>query len=68
MGPKTAQVLERFSVDAGVMPLARGSSKEVISHNIKKLMDEGYPQKQAVAIALSEARGHKKRGGILGRA
>lgn len=38
------------------MPLHKGSSKEVVSSNIKELMESGRPQKQAVAIALSEAR------------
>lgn len=37
-------------------PLRRGCSREVISANISMLMREGYPQKQAVAIALSHAR------------
>ena len=37
------------------MPLAKGKSDKVVSKNIKKLMDEGYSQKQAVAISLSEA-------------
>lgn len=43
------------------MPLKRGSSKNVISENIKELIHEGRPQKQAVAIALSESRRHKKK-------
>jgi len=38
------------------MPLRRGKSKETVSHNIKKEMEAGRPQKQAVAISLSEAR------------
>jgi mutator protein MutT len=38
------------------MPLESGGSQETISHNIEKLRDEGYPEKQAIAIAESEAR------------
>lgn len=37
------------------MPLKKGSSKEVISHNVKTEMDHGKPQAQAVAIALKTA-------------
>jgi hypothetical protein len=44
------------------MPLKTGKSKKVISSNIKTEMAAGRPQKQAVAIALSKARGGKKRG------
>jgi hypothetical protein len=38
------------------MPLAKGTSKETVSKNIKTEMAHGKPQKQAVAIALDTAR------------
>lgn len=49
------------------MPLKKGSSKEVISYNIKELIESGYPRKQAVAIAMDKA-GKSKKKGLLGRA
>lgn len=43
------------------MPLKNGSSKKIISANIAKLISEGYPRKQAVAIAEEHARrGNRK--------
>lgn len=38
------------------MPLHTGTSRAVIGSNISTEMAAGKPQKQAVAIALSEAR------------
>lgn len=37
------------------MPLKPGSSKKVISDNIKTEMAAGKPQKQAIAIAMDKA-------------
>lgn len=42
------------------MPLQAGNSREVISNNIRAEIKAGKSQKQAVAIALSNAR--SKRG------
>lgn len=43
------------------MPLKQGKSKKVISDNIRELRHSGYPQKQAVAIALNQSRKGRKR-------
>jgi hypothetical protein len=50
------------------MPLKKGKSRKVVSRNISELRHSGYPQKQAIAIALSQAglsyrdkRSHRRR-------
>ena len=48
------------------MPLKRGSSKKVISENIRREMHAGKPQRQAIAIAMSVARKSKHDKGFYG--
>jgi hypothetical protein len=43
------------------MPLKTGSSKKVISENIKAERHSGKPEKQSIAIAMSKAGKSKKK-------
>jgi hypothetical protein len=38
------------------MPLRKGTSRSVVSSNIREMIKSGHPQKQAVAAALDTAR------------
>jgi len=42
------------------MPLKSGSSDKVVSHNIGKLVAEGYKKDQAAAIAYEKAKRSRK--------
>ena len=50
------------------MPLLKGTSKETVGSNISELVHSGRPQKQAIAIALSEARKHGAKIPLRGKA
>jgi hypothetical protein len=43
------------------MVLKKGNSPKVISSNVKKEIERGVPQRQAIAISLAKA-GKKKKG------
>ena len=43
------------------MPLKKGKSDKVVSENIRELRQSGRPEKQSIAIAMSEAGRSKKK-------
>lgn len=49
------------------MPLKKGQSNEVVGENISELVHSGYPQKQAVAIAMNSVGRSRKKGYGVGR-
>jgi hypothetical protein len=51
--------LQNLHIKEIIVPLKKGKSAKIKSENISELRRAGYPQKQAVAIAYSEA-GEKK--------
>jgi len=60
---------EKYIKEMLFMPLAKGTSRSVISSNIKEMIKAGHKQSQAVAAALDTARRsgakipRKKKGG-----
>lgn len=43
------------------MPLKKGKSDKAVSANVRKLIKEGRPRKQAVAISLKKAGKSRKK-------
>ncbi len=43
------------------MPLKSGKSSKTISYNISRLVREGFPQNQAVSIAMKNSKKRKSR-------
>ena len=57
-----ALVTYNLSTEEVSMPLRKGSSKQVIGGNIHELERAGHKHTQAVAIAMQQAYGKKKKG------
>lgn len=56
-------IWKKFKILIGifVMPLKKGKSKKTISENIAELRRSGKPEKQSIAIAMSESGKLKKK-------
>ena len=62
IGLANAAIDSRLSCGGSIdMPLKRGGSKQTISKNIRTLINEGKPPKQAAAIAYDQARKTKRK-------
>lgn len=55
------RVLRIVTREDTLMPLKSGSSKKVISENIRREIHAGKPKDQAVAIAMSKAGKSRKK-------
>lgn len=49
------------------MPLIKSGTRQAVSTNIREMMASGYPQKQAIAAAMSTARRYRAEGGDVPR-
>src|SRR3990172_4817714 len=52
---RTHRPLGFLAARNGYMPLKKGSSKKVVSQNIREMMHAGHPQNQAVPAAMKKA-------------
>lgn len=66
-GKRNLNVFIRMEEELPLVKGPKAKTKEGFSENVKREMNEGKPQKQAVAIAYSEARQGKKKAEKKGR-